>query len=107
MDDGYCWYDLLAQGESPRCKGDLILAVVEVGIVIDKERLADDGVVHWRLLDVENYLCFLLSKHQSLHLEMDHARIEIKIHASHLDVLHILFVDIKALQEKLTVYLAF
>ncbi len=107
MDDGYCWYYLLAQGEPPRCKGDLILAVVEVGIVIDEERLADDGVVHWRLLDVEDYLGFLLSKHQSLHLEMDHACIEIKIHASHLDVFHILFVVVKALQEKLTVYLAF
>lgn len=59
------------------------------------------------MFDVENNLRLLLAKYESLNFEMDHTCVEIKVHATLFDIIHILSIIVEALEEKLTVYLAF
>lgn len=59
------------------------------------------------MLDVEDYLAFLVRQHEVLHQKVDHAGIQVNVHRCFHNTLHVFFVGVEALYVRIWVYFAF
>jgi hypothetical protein len=65
--------------ELSKCISYFIFAIIKVNIVIQKERLSDNGIVIDCLLDIEYEFICLVFDDEIFQKEVDHTSIHIKI----------------------------